>query len=174
MKKLKIIWYLLAIIPIILLILGYVFPSTFFSSQEQIRNFIEPFGIWAPVIFILIQIIQVILTPISTSVVSIAGGFIFGTWQGFLYNWIGRVIGTLIAFWLGRRFGRKIIRKFVNMEKLKKYDSFVEKGKFILFLMYFLPFFPDDELSYLAGFSSMKAKTFVIIALLGHLSGSLA
>ncbi|MFH1839753.1 MAG: VTT domain-containing protein [Nanoarchaeota archaeon] len=114
------------------------------------------------------------MTPISTSVVSIAGGFIFGTWQGFLYNWIGRVIGTLIAFWLGRRFGRKIIRKFVNMEKLKKYDSFVEKGKFILFLMYFLPFFPDDELSYLAGFSSMKAKTFVIIALLGHLSGSLA
>ncbi|MFH1839754.1 MAG: hypothetical protein ABH849_01245 [Nanoarchaeota archaeon] len=57
MKKLKIIWYLLAIIPIILLILGYVFPSTFFSSQEQIRNFIEPFGIWAPVIFILIQIL---------------------------------------------------------------------------------------------------------------------
>ena len=40
--------------------------------------------------------------------------------------------------------------------------------------MYFLPFFPDDELSYLAGFSSMKTKTFVIIALLGHLSGSLA
>jgi len=174
MKKLKIIWYILAVIPIILLILGYVFPSSFFSSQEQIRNFIEPFGVWAPLIFILINILQVVITPFSHYVVGVAGGFLFGTWQGFLYNWIGRVIGTLIAFYLGRKLGRKIIKHLVKQEKLRKYDSFVDKGKFILFLMYFLPLFPDDELSYLAGFSSIKARVFIPLMILGHASGSLS
>ena len=163
MKTKSIIWYLLAVIPILLLILGYVFPSSFFSNQEQLRSFVNSYSIFAPIIFIIIQILQVVLTPISHYVVGIAGGFLFGTWLGFLYNWIGRVIGTFIAFYLGRKFGRKIIKHLVKEETLRKYDKVFEKGKTILFLMYLLPLFPDDELSYLAGFSSIKAKVFLPI-----------
>lgn len=173
MKKIKFIWFLLTIVPIILLLIGYIYPSSFFSSQEQIRDFIEPYGFFSPLIFILLQILQVIFAPISHYAVGIAGGFLFGTWQGFFYNWIGRVIGTLIAFYLGKKFGRKIIQHIVKQETLKKYDNLFNKGKLILFLMYFFPLFPDDELSYLAGFSSMKSKTFIPIMLLGHLGGSL-
>ena len=173
MKKLKLIWYLVAIIPLILLILGYIYPSSFFSNQESIREFVESFGILSPIIFILLQITQVVLTPISHYVVSIAGGFIFGIWKGFLFNWIGRVIGTLIAFYLGRKFGRKLIKKMVKKETIKKYDWLFNRGKFVLFLMYFLPLFPDDELSYLAGFSSMPAKVFIPIMIIGHVGGSL-
>lgn len=173
MRKIKIIWYILTIIPIILIILGYIFPSAFFASQESIRTFVTSFGIFAPIAFILLQILQVVLTPISHYAVSIAGGFIFGLWQGFIYNWIGRVIGTTIAFYLGRKFGRKIIQHVVKPETLGKYDKLFDKGKFVLFLMYFLPLFPDDELSYLAGFSSMKAKVFLPIMILGHIGGSL-
>ena len=173
MKKIKFIWYLLTIIPIILLIVGYLYPSSFFSSQEQIREFIEPYGVLAPLMFILIQILQVVLTPISHYTIGLAGGFIFGTWYGFILNWTGRVIGTLIAFYLGRNFGRNIVKNVVKPKTLRKYDRLFEKGKLILFLMYFLPLFPDDELSYLAGFSSMKAKVFIPIMLLGHIGGSL-
>jgi uncharacterized membrane protein YdjX (TVP38/TMEM64 family) len=173
MKYSKIIWYLLTVIPIVLLIFGYIYPSSFFSSQDQIRNFVESYGIFAPIIFVIIQILQVVLTPISHYAVGLAGGFIFGTWYGFILNWIGRVIGTLIAFYLGRKFGRRVIKRVVKQENLAKYDKVFEKGKLILFLMYFLPIFPDDELSYLAGFSSMKARIFIPIMLLGHIGGSL-
>jgi len=173
MKHIKLIWYLLTIIPIVLLIIGYIYPISFFSSQEKIREFVEPYGTLAPLIFIIIQIVQVIITPISHYAVGLAGGFIFGTWRGFLYNWTGRVIGTLIAFYLGRKFGRKIIKRLVKEETLSKYDKIFDKGKLLLFLMYFLPVFPDDELSYLAGFSSIKAKHYIPIMLLGHIGGSL-
>ena len=173
MRYSKIIWYLLTIIPIILLILGYIYPSSFFSNQERIRDFVESYGALAPIAFVIIQILQVVLTPISHYVVGLAGGFIFGTWYGFILNYIGRVIGTLIAFYLGRNFGRKIIKHLVKQENVAKYDKLFEKGKLILFLMYFLPIFPDDELSYLAGFSSMKARVFIPIILLGHIGGSL-
>ena len=174
MKKSKIIWYLLTIIPIVLLAIGYIFPSTFFSSQEQLRQYIEPFGSFAPIVFILIQILQVVLTPFSHYVVGILGGFLFGTWYGFLLNWIGRVIGTIIAFYLGRKFGRKVIRHVVKDETLEKYDQLFEKGKIVLFLMYVLPLFPDDELSYLAGISRISPKIFIPLMMLGHVSGSLS
>ena len=174
MRKIKLLWYVLTFVPIILLIIGYIFPSAFFSNQDRIRDFIEPYGVFAPFVFIIIQILQVVLTPISHYAVSFAGGFIFGTWQGFIYNWIGRVVGTGIAFFLGRKFGRKILKRLIKRETLLKYDRIFEKGKFILFIMYFLPFFPDDELSYLAGFSSMKTKMFIPIMILGHVGGSLA
>lgn len=174
MKKIKLIWYLLTIIPIALLILGYIFPVHFFASQDSIRNFVGQFGIFSPIAFILVQILQVIITPFSHYTVSIAGGFIFGTWLGFLYNWIGRVIGTAIAFYLGRFLGRKIIKHIVKQETIQKYDYYLNKGKTLLFLAYFLPLFPDDEISYLAGFSAIKPRIFLPLMAIGHVSGSLS
>lgn len=174
MKNFKLIWYFLTIVPIVLLILGYIFPSSFFGSQEAIRDFVSQFGVFAPLAFIMLQILQVIITPFSHYAVSIAGGFIFGTWQGFIYNWIGRVIGTTIAFYLARIFGRKIIKHIVKKETIQKYDYIFENGKLLLFLAYFLPVFPDDELSYLAGLSAMNPRIFLPLMAIGHISGSLA
>ncbi len=174
MKKIKFIWYFLTVVPILLLILGYIFPLQFFGNQESIRSFVNQFGPLAPLAFIALQILQVVITPFNHYVISIAGGFIFGTWQGFLYNWIGRVIGTAIAFYLARFLGRKIIKHVVKPETIKKYDYYFDKGKILLFLAYFLPIFPDDELSYLAGLSLMKPKIFLPLMAIGHISGSLA
>lgn len=174
MKKIKFIWYLLTIIPIVLLILGYVFPVQFFLSQDSIREFVNQFGIFAPVAFVLVQVLQVIITPFSHYTVSIAGGFIFGTWLGFLFNLIGRVIGTAIAFYLGRILGRKIIKHVVKSVTIQKYDYYFNKGKLLLFLAYFLPLFPDDEISYLAGFSAIRPRVFLPLMAIGHVSGSLS
>ncbi len=174
MKKAKLIWYALTIVPIALLILGYVFPSQFFGSQEAIRDFVSQFGIFAPLVFIMLQILQVLITPFCHYAVSIAGGFIFGTWQGFIYNWIGRVIGTIIAFYIARILGRRVIEKVVKKETMDKYDYLFERGKLLLFLAYFLPGFPVDELAYLAGFSKISPKLFIPIITIGHISGSLS
>jgi len=174
MKKVKFVWYVLTFLPILILILGYFYPLSFFSSQESIRDFVMSYGAFAPIVFILIQILQVVITPFSHYVVSIAGGFVFGVWWGFLYNWIGRVIGTIIAFYLGRVFGRNIIKHVVKKDTLEKYDYMFNRGSLLLFLAYFLPLFPDDELSYLAGISAMNSKVFIPLIVLGHIGGSLA
>lgn len=174
MKKAKCIRYLLTFIPIVLLVVGYIFPSQFFWSQETIRDFIHQFGRLSALAFILLQTVQVIVTPFSHYAVSIAGGFIFGIWQWFIYNRIGRVIGTAIAFYLGRYLGRKILKHIVKKETIEKYDFYFDKGKPLLFLAYFLPLFPDDELAYLGWFSAMKPKIFLPLMAIGHISGSLS
>ncbi len=174
MKKTKIFWYLLTLLPIILLVLWYFFPLQFFSNQELIRDFVNQFWIFSPLVFICIQILQVIITPFSHYVVSIAWWFIFWTFWGFIYNWIWRVIWTIIAFYLWRFFGRKILKHVVSPATIKKYDYYFNKGKILLFLAYFLPLFPDDELSYLAWMSKMNWKIFFIIMALWHIGWSLA
>lgn len=174
MKKAKIIWYILTIIPIILLIFWYVFPSSFFGNQETIREFVSQFGIFAPLAFVTLQIIQVVITPLSHYSVSLAWGFIFWIGEGFILNWIGRVIWTAIAFYLGRYIWRNLIKHFVKEATIKKYDHYFEKGTPLLFLAYFLPIFPDDELSYLAGLSTMRPKVFLPLMAIGHISGSLS
>jgi len=173
-KKIKIIWYVLTALPIILVILGYLYPTSFFSSQEAIRDYVKSFGVFAPLVFVFIQITQVVLAPISHYTVSIAGGFIFGLWLGFSYNLIGRIVGTAIAFYLGRKLGRKIIIHVVKPETIHKYDRIMDKGKILLFLAYFLPLFPDDEISYLAGISSLSPKVFLPLMAIGHVMGSLS
>lgn len=173
-KRIKFVWYFLTFLPIILLILGYIFPSQFFWNQQIIRDFVFQFGIFAPLVFIALQVIQVVFAPISHYSVSIAGWFIFGVRWWFFYNWIGRVIGTAIAFYLWRYLWRNIIKHVVKEATLQKYDHYVDKWVVLLFLAYFLPLFPDDELSYLAGFSSMKSKIFLPLMLIGHVSGSLS
>ena len=151
------------------------FSFIFFREPRSNKKFY--WSIWdilSNCLYHILQILQVIITPFSHYTISIAGGFIFGTWQGFIYNWIGRVIGTAIAFYLGRYLGRKIIKHVIKPKTIKKYDHYFEKGKPLLFLAYFLPFFPDDELSYLAGFSAISPKIFLPLMVVGHICGSLA
>lgn len=175
-RRSKIIFTALGLLPLVVLLAwGYLYPSSFFSNQERIRDYVSGFGLWAPIILIAIQILQVIVTPISHYAVGIAGGFIFGTWYGFLYNYIGRVIGHTSAFFLSRTIGRPIVKKLVKPETLEKYDKFWDKGgPFVLFLIYYLPFFPDDEMAYIAGTSKMKFGPFMVANLLGQIGGSLA
>lgn len=72
------------------------------------------------------------------------------------------MIGTAVAFYLGRILGRKIIKHIVKPETIQKYDHFFDNGKLLLFLAYFLPLFPDDEISYLAGLSSIRPGVFYL------------
>lgn len=79
-----------------------------------------------------------------------------------------------MAFYLGRKFGRILLKHLVKPETIQKYDHYFDKAKVLLFLAYFLPFFPDDELAYLAGASSMKSKIFIPLMMMGHVTGSLS
>jgi len=145
--------------------LGFLFPETFFSNQQQISNFIKSFGWWAPIIFIGLSIIPIIFTPLNHAIFGIVGGFVFGPWVGFLLNWISKSIGTIITFSIGRSIGQNAVKKFTKSEHLEQYNKIFTQHPFIIFI----GFTVNDTLSYLAGISSIKVKTFVPLILLAHI-----
>ena len=170
-NKIKGILYVVAYILFVIIIWHYI--SSFLIDKEAVRNIVSGYGLFSPLIFILIQITQNIIAPIAHYPILLAGGFIFGPVLGFFYNWIGTTIGTCLIILLVKKFGQPLVEKMVNKRFIDKYNKIVKKlSPFGLFIIYFLPGFPDDEISYLIALSSMPTKEILIAIILGKMGGA--
>jgi len=140
-----------------------------FSTLESIQSFLLQFGVWTPLAFFMLQLLQIIIAPIPGGTVGLVGGALFGTFWGFVLSIAGTLIGSSIVFLLSKRFGRPFVLKFVSSHHIERYDH-IEESKLnaVLFAIFLFPLFPDDILCFIAGLSTMKFKTFAIIAILGR------
>lgn len=139
-----------------------------FTDPDVMINLVKGYGIWAPIIFMLIQIIQVVIPIIPGGITLAVGVMIFGPWWGFVYNYVGIVIGSFILFWLGRRYGMKLVEAFVSDKVMDKYMSKLDtKGWRTTFaIMILLPVAPDDALVLLTSLTKMKWREFFWIIVL--------
>src|SRR3989338_3810050 len=144
----------LALLGIILLLAGLFFfiksRFPFLLDPIALKDFVIGFGPWAPIVFILIQMFQVLIAPIPGQVLTFASGFMFGAIKGILYSVIGVMIGSIIAFSLAKRFGRPFVERVIERDTLKRFDGMMQrKGPIALFLIYLLPALPDDALCFI-------------------------
>lgn len=119
------------------------------------------------IIFIALSFLQVTFIPIPSTVTIIVGVILFGATKGFYLSLIGQVLGSMFAFYLGRKFGEKLIIWIIGEDAFKKYQSMIRgRDKAVLFFMFLFPFFPDDILCMFAGLTTFTYLTFLIIMLL--------
>lgn len=155
---------------LMLLLCLYLWKRGVFSSQEEMTRFVTGFGITAGLIFVLIQIVQVVIPIIPGGVSCLVGVLMFGAKMGFVYNYIGICIGSIIAFLIAKAYGRPVLEKLFEEKQLQKYENWTQtKNRFakLFALAIFFPVAPDDFLCYLAGTTNMNLKTFTTIILLG-------
>ncbi|MBW6485077.1 MAG: TVP38/TMEM64 family protein [Syntrophobacterales bacterium] len=146
----------------------------FFKDRERVTVFINSFGPLSVAIFIGLQILQVLIAPIPGELSGFVGGYLYGPLWGTLYSTIGLSIGSLLAFFLARWLGQPFIEKITSPATIQKYDYFVEhKGIPVIFVLFFIPGFPKDILSYIIGLSRLKASTFLLICATGRLTGTI-
>jgi len=141
-----------------------------FTSMKAFRKFFEGFGIWAALVFVLIQIIQVVIPILPGAVGCVAGIIIFGPWLGFVYNYVGICIGSILAFLLSKRYGTPFVKNVIGEKSYDKYIGWVNRGKkfdIMFALAIFFPVAPDDLLCYIAGLTKMGFRRFTAIILLG-------
>ncbi len=141
-----------------------------FSSTAQFQAYIKSFGIFAPLVLITIQAIQVIIPVLPGWLGCIVGVGMFGAARSFWCNYIGISAGSMIAFLLAKHFGVELVQKMVSMEKYQKLVDWVNTKKsytLILFLAILLPLAPDDFLCWFSGLTGMNTRKFVWIILLG-------
>ena len=148
--------------------------NTSFKDPSEVRDYLQSFGVFGPLIVILLIILEVIFAPIPGIIIAIGSGYAFGALRGTLYSYIGNVIGTMIAFWLSRHFGRPLAKKLIREEKLDYYDRFFrERGIYALWAAYLLPIFPTDIISFVTGLSSLRFRKFIRIVLIGFIPNML-
>jgi uncharacterized membrane protein YdjX (TVP38/TMEM64 family) len=146
---------------------------SFFINKKRLTHFINSFGPLSVLIFICLQILQVIIAPIPGEVNGFIGGYLYGPVLGTLYSTIGLTIGSWLAFILARWLGLPFVEKVISPQIVQKYDYFMEhRGRLVTFILFIIPGFPKDALSYLIGLSHMKTTTFLVISTAGRLLGT--
>jgi uncharacterized membrane protein YdjX (TVP38/TMEM64 family) len=144
-----------------------------FGSVRRIRTWIEGWGAVAPLVFMGVQAIQVIVFAIPGEVVQIAGGYLFGGWVGILLSLSGILLGSTVAFFLSRWLGRPFVAAVVPRAQLERMEKLLESrsSQIVFFLLFLIPGVPKDILCYLAGLTPMSLLFFLGISTLGRLPG---
>jgi len=144
-----------------------------FINRRHLVSFIKEHRTYAALIFIGLQALQVVAAPVPGEVTGFAGGIIFGPLWGVVYSTIGLTIGSWIAFMLARLLGRPLVERMVSLETIQRYDYVMKhKGLLLAFLMFLIPGFPKDFLSYLLGLGHMRQRDFLLISATGRLLGT--
>ena len=128
------------------------------DGRALIEQRVKDFGIFAPVIFVLFQILQIVVALIPGEPVEIMGGIMFGSIGGLILCLIGILAGTVIVYYMVRRIGKPLADVFISEEKLKKL-SFLKNEKkleLLVFILFLIPGTPKDTLTYFVPLTEIK------------------
>ena len=135
------------------------------TSFEDLRQLILSFGGWGIFTYIVINLLQCIVIPVPTTLTVLVGTAIYGPFTAFFYATIGVILGSSIAFLIGRYCSRPVINWIFGKDKIEKYQNLLNRrAELILFLTLTLPLFPDDLICIMAGISDIKYYKFLLIS----------
>jgi uncharacterized membrane protein YdjX (TVP38/TMEM64 family) len=144
-----------------------VAPALF--DPTQVRTRVRAFGPLAPLAFVGLQALQVVLAPIPGQTLAVVGGYLFGPVAGSLYSVLGVTVGSWVVFVASRRLGRPFVERVLADEVLDRFDAFVhDRGVAGLFVVFLLPTFPDDAICALAGLTDLRLRTLVGLVVVGR------
>ncbi len=132
------------------------------SDMAQIKQLILDSGSFGVLICFLVILFNVIVLPAPSWIFYLAITAVYGNFAGFLICYAATVIGSVFAFLIGKKLGRRAVIWCIGLEDTEKYSSLLNKrGKMPFIMMQILPFFPDDILCMVAGLSGMSYSFFV-------------
>lgn len=142
------------------------------EGQAIILQKMQTFGIFAPILFVLLQVAQVVIAVIPGGPVPIIGGLLFGEGIGLLLSMVGFFFGTVIVYYLVQKFGRPIVSLFVSEDKMQKYAYLATEKKLevLVFALFLLPGLPKDALTYIVSFNTkIKPMRLFVLTTLARL-----
>lgn len=136
--------------------------------QSQLQHVVRSGGVYGIFFYVFITAFATVIAPVSALplmplAVSVWGWFITGA-----LSVVGWVVGSQIAFFLARRYGKSLVQKVVSLEKLAQYENtFPEENLFWTVVLLRITI-PVDILSYALGlFTTMSHKMYFLSTLLG-------
>lgn len=133
--------------------MGIVEKNSFIAMKEYIQSF----GIWGPIISMTMMTINTMIIPLPTFIITVANSLLYGWQWGVLISWTGAMIGAAVNFGLAKIYGRPLVERMVGKRSLLVFDGFFEKyGKHTILITRLLPILSFGIVSYGAGLTRMK------------------
>jgi uncharacterized membrane protein YdjX (TVP38/TMEM64 family) len=145
-------------------------PVKDYLTAETLERLLGKAGIWAPLAFIFLYAVGVCLFVPGTLITAI-GAAIFGPYWGFLYVWVGAMIGASTAFFLGRSLGREFALSLIG-DRLRKHDDAIARNGFATVLYLRLIYFPFTPMNFGMGLTKIRFRDYFFGTGLGIIVGT--
>lgn len=139
-------------------------------TARALGAFLEEAGLWAPVLYILFYAVGACLFLPGTLLTGL-GAAVFGPYRGFVFVWIGAMLGASAAFWIGRTLGRDFAASLIG-NRLQRYDDAIERNGFAAVLYLRLVYFPFTPMNFGMGLTKVRFLDYVAGTGLGILVGT--
>lgn len=176
MKKAVILLSLIVITILIILKGDHIIGLLTGDSLKRVVQYVQSWGIFAPIISIGLMVFQAIAAPIPAFLVTSTNGLVFGVFWGTIISWTGAMLGALVAFYLAKKLGYEFVKKKVkDAQWLNQLDRLKGKyGFWIVLIARLVPVVSFDLISFAAGLAGMRLRNFMISTGIGMLPGTIA
>jgi uncharacterized membrane protein YdjX (TVP38/TMEM64 family) len=138
------------------------------GAVDALRRYVLAWGALAPLAYVCITMIEVMVAPIPGALLYAPGGAIFGGFYGGVLALTGNVIGAAAACWIAATFGEAWLAKRVDGTELGVYrDRLRARGGWIVFILRLNPFTSSDLVSYAAGLAGVPVSRVAIASCFG-------
>jgi len=145
-------------------------PVKNYLTAQELGRLLDSAGLWAPIAYMIVYAVGVCLFIPGTLLTGL-GAAIFGPYWGFLYVWIGAMLGSSAAFIIGRTLGREFAASLIG-DRLKKYDDAIERNGFATVLYLRLVYFPFTPMNFGMGLTKVRFWDYVFGTGLGIIVGT--
>jgi uncharacterized membrane protein YdjX (TVP38/TMEM64 family) len=144
-----------------------------FRSSESLREWLRAAGPVAPLVFVALQALQVVVFIIPGEIPQVVGGYLFGIWKGSLLSLAGITLGAILNFSIARLLGLPFVYALFRRDGVDRIRQLADsrRARLSFFLLFLIPGIPKDILCYVAGLSSLALPTFLLFSTLGRIPG---
>lgn len=145
------------------------------ESLTKIKELVLSWGVAAPLMSVILMTIQAVIAPLPSFLITATNGLVFGVYWGTLISWIGAMCGALVSFMISRLFFESFSKRILSHKKGMEYiDRLSGKYGFkVILTARFLPFISFDFISYSAGLSRIKIRSFLLATGIGMLPATI-
>ncbi len=141
------------------------------EGRLLIAEKVKAHGTLSVLMFLLLQIIQVVVAIIPGEPVEVMGGILFGGFGGFGLCMAGVLVGTVTVYYLVSWVGKPLVNAVVDSDKLNKYKILNDNRRLELFIfvLFLIPGTPKDALTYLVPMTKIKPHKFFIYSTIARI-----
>ncbi|MDO4501284.1 MAG: VTT domain-containing protein [Erysipelotrichaceae bacterium] len=137
----------------------------------KFKEFIDSFGIFSPIVYILMVVLQILVPIIPGEPLEMVAGYAFGTVKGTILCLLSESIASILVVLLVRKYGRKFVNYFFEKSQIDKLKFLKNnKSRTLLFaIIFIMPGTPKDLLCYVAGLLKIKLSYLLMIVTIGRI-----
>jgi len=168
-------WHALIALGVLAALVGIAVLTAPHVTRSRLEGLVRGAGAWGPLALMGLQIAQILIAPVPGVFVPILAGVLYGPVSGVLITIAGTLLGSGLAFAIGRRAGLPLIRRWIGDQNVERAQKIVGGRRWVaLAVIFLLPFTPSDAICFVAGMIGMKTSRFAPAVLLGRVPKDIA